>query len=331
MIANSRLLKAVALLLASSAHGALALALLPDNPPVEIEGSDGAPEARVGSSFADMATGTLSAEPSPEPVAPQPVQEAALTPLTPPEPQPPIAAEPAPRPPVPEAQSAEAPPVAEHVQPAAPAQTSAPLPAPDAVAALRPETPEAARPAVPAETLEAEEKDVPPNALARSLRPIERPETLRKPAPAPAPKAAARPKTQTKTAKAQPKAAPAPRGNADRNAKAGQEQGSQSAKATRSGAGGKAKQSGNAAASNYPGQVMRKLSRVPRPRMNVRGATVVAFRISGTGGLAGVSVARSSGSSALDSAALKVVQRAAPFPAPPAGAQRSFSVQIKGR
>ena len=52
------------------------------------------------------------------------------------------------------------------------------------------------------EELEAEEEDVPPNALARSLRPIERPETLRKPAPAPAPKAAARPKTQTKTAKA---------------------------------------------------------------------------------------------------------------------------------
>ena len=65
--------------------------------------------------------------------------------------------------------------------------------------------------------------------------------------------------------------------------------------------------------------------------MNVRGATVVAFRVAGSGGLAGLSVARSSGSAALDRAALRVVQRAAPFPAPPAGAQRSFSIKIEAR
>ena len=47
--------------------------------------------------------------------------------------------------------------------------------------------------------------------------------------------------------------------------------------------------------------------------------------------LAGLSVARSSGSAALDRAALRVVQRAAPFPAPPAGAQRSFSIKIEAR
>ncbi len=76
---------------------------------------------------------------------------------------------------------------------------------------------------------------------------------------------------------------------------------------------------------------MRKLSRVPRPRMNARGAAVVAFSIAGSGGLSGVSLARSSGSAALDRAALQVVQRAAPVPAPPAGAPRSYSSQIKAR
>jgi protein TonB len=58
---------------------------------------------------------------------------------------------------------------------------------------------------------------------------------------------------------------------------------------------------------------------------------VVAFSVSASGGLAGVSIARSSGSAALDAAALRMVQRAAPFPPPPKGAQRSFSISIKGR
>ena len=58
---------------------------------------------------------------------------------------------------------------------------------------------------------------------------------------------------------------------------------------------------------------------------------VVAFRVASNGGLTSVSIARSSGSSALDQAALRVDQRSAPFPPPPNGARRSFSVQIKGR
>ncbi|MGR3376848.1 energy transducer TonB family protein [Salipiger abyssi] len=332
MIAKSRVLKGVALLLACSAHGALALALLPGSEAIEIEGSDGAAEARLGSSFADMAAGTISATPPEEPTEAEPVEEAALTP------EPPTEAEPAPTPPEAEApapaeseQASPSPaPKAEPVPDTAVAEPVPTAPAPDAVAALPAETPEQTESEAPAERIEAED-DTPPNAMASSLRPMERPETLRKPEPAPKP--AAKPKPKTQTARKQPERKPqaAPQGNAERNAKAGQEAGKETARATRSGSGGKTKQSGNAAASNYPGKVMRKLSRVPRPRLNARGATVVAFRISGSGGLAGVSVARSSGSSALDSAALRVVQRAAPFPAPPAGAQRSFSIQIKGR
>jgi protein TonB len=88
---------------------------------------------------------------------------------------------------------------------------------------------------------------------------------------------------------------------------------------------------GNAAASNYPGEVMRHLARVPRPRAASRGAALVQFSIAAGGGLASVGLARSSGSSRLDRAALTVIERAAPFPAPPAGAQRRFSVRIEGR
>jgi protein TonB len=122
-----------------------------------------------------------------------------------------------------------------------------------------------------------------------------------------------------------------PHGNADRDARAGQETGREQAKAATSGLGGTTGETGTAAVSNYPGLVMRKLARVPRPRLAARGATVVAFRIADNGRLATASVARSSGAAALDQAALRLVQRAAPFPPPPSGAQRSFSIRIEGR
>ena len=76
---------------------------------------------------------------------------------------------------------------------------------------------------------------------------------------------------------------------------------------------------------------MRALSQVRRPRVAAAGTALVAFRVAPTGALAGVSLARSSGSARLDRAALTVVRRAAPFPAPPRGAQRRFSIEIAGR
>ena len=92
-----------------------------------------------------------------------------------------------------------------------------------------------------------------------------------------------------------------------------------------------ASQAGNAAASNYPGQVMRAISRLRRPSVNSRGTATVSFRIASTGALAGLNLVRSSGSPALDAAALDLVRRAAPFPRPPAGARVSFSIGIEGR
>ena len=103
MIASSRSLKLIAVAGAVVLHGALAGALIREEP-VLVEGS-GVQEAALGSSFADMAVGTLTAEPTtevtepvetpeqpletapdevsdptPEP-SPQPAVEAAVTPV----------------------------------------------------------------------------------------------------------------------------------------------------------------------------------------------------------------------------------------------------------
>ena len=89
-------------------------------------------------------------------------------------------------------------------------------------------------------------------------------------------------------------------------------------------------QAGNAAALNYPGLVMRKIASLRRPRVNRRGTATVAFNISANGGIASIRLAKSSGNAAFDQAALQLVKRAAPFPEPPVGARRSFSIGIEG-
>ena len=82
MIRSSRGAKFVAALLAATAHGAVAVALMQPSPAPQMEGASGG-EAALGSSFADMAAGTLSAEPPedvteaepPAPVKAAPPQE----------------------------------------------------------------------------------------------------------------------------------------------------------------------------------------------------------------------------------------------------------------
>ncbi|WP_085032193.1 energy transducer TonB family protein [Ensifer aridi] len=88
-----------------------------------------------------------------------------------------------------------------------------------------------------------------------------------------------------------------------------------------------AQQAGNAAVSNYPGKVRNKLNRAFRypaeaKRQRLRGVAHVRFTVTSGGGVASVSLAKSAGSPILDEAALAAVQRAAPFPAIPAGAGR---------
>ncbi|MEL6807875.1 MAG: energy transducer TonB [Pseudomonadota bacterium] len=130
-----------------------------------------------------------------------------------------------------------------------------------------------------------------------------------------------------------PRAAPQPQGNqAADNRRVGQADGAvAAAPARRTTDRSNASVVGNAAVSNYDGQVMRRIQRVRRPTSGIDASAVVAFRIAGNGGLSALSIARSSGNAQLDRTALLVIQRAAPFPPPPRGARRLFTIPIKGR
>lgn len=311
MIAGSRSLAALALVLAVAIHAALGWALIADAD-IEMEGSAGPQQARIGTSFADMAAGTLQADAPDVPIQ-QPTPPDAATPLKA-DPAQPVQAESA------------KPVEAQMIEP----RKIAPELAEDAVPTIPALKPAQAEPAAKAAPMEAETAKEPlaaedDQAVSRSLRPKRRSaefETknkrmVKKPAPKP---------EKTRQPKAQP------RGNAEQTGRAGTTTGNARAKAaTSSDQGGNAAGVGNAAASNYPGKVMQRLSRASRPRVGARGTAVIAFTISGGGGLAGVSVARSSGSAALDQAAARMVRGAAPFPPPPPGAQRSFSISIEGR
>ncbi|MEZ5986093.1 MAG: TonB family protein [Hyphomonas sp.] len=86
----------------------------------------------------------------------------------------------------------------------------------------------------------------------------------------------------------------------------------------------------NAASTNYAGLVMQHLSKVRRPRASGPGSAFVSFTIGFQGQLEELHIAKSSRSARFDRDALKVVRRATPFPVPPPGVNRSFSVEIEG-
>ncbi len=319
MIAASRSVQVGAVVAALLLHGALALALMRDAE-VEIEGGAGAPEARLGTSFADMAAGTLKPNTAADVAPPVPVEAAkqAAEPLTSIAPSKPVAAE---RTRNTQQAAALKPPKAD---------VAARAPAPSPVRRVEPLEPDVqtAQPTQSEEALLHEEAGL---VVSRSLRPKQRSEAFETAHERAKPITAPQPKPKPK-AKAAPLAQPANRGNASQNAAAGAATGRAETKATATGtAEQKAQATGNAAASNYPGTVMRKISRAARPRSTSRGTAVVAFTIAASGGLGGVRIASSSGSAQLDRAALRMIQRAAPFPPPPPGAQRSFTINIKGR
>lgn len=285
--------------------------------PVELEGAGVTSEAKMGSSFEDMAVGTMTPEPAIDTTEIQPPQEVVEPVKTAQEAlQEPLQTTPQPRP---------------VVQPAKTTQTvtTLPPPNPDAIIALSPSavaiTPAPPTPAAtPTLTTAAlvPETTAPPQSMRPKRKDPEKAEQV----------AQSRPKPKVTQAKPAPKPAKSPRGNAKQNNTKGAENGTNStAKAKSQGTSNHASsKSGNAAISNYPGQVMKRISRVRKPRVNSRGTATVAFAIASGGGLARVSIARSSGSASLDKAALRVIQKAAPFPAPPRGAKRQYSIRIKG-
>ena len=80
---------------------------------------------------------------------------------------------------------------------------------------------------------------------------------------------------------------------------------------------------------SYQSLVFSQLARAKEGVISKAAGTVgIRFSVDETGGLVEVAVARSSGSKSLDDEAMAVVRRAAPFPKPPAGAERAFSANV---
>lgn len=322
MIPRSGLAKTLSIGVAASlVVGVSQLAQIDDS--AKIAGGGAPAAAQLGTRFEDMAVGTLEAEPveeiTPTP-EPEPMEAAEALPPTP-APEPTLTPTPSPVAEPVQAVEAEpmpvAPPAASPTEtPILPALTPVETP-PETIIATPTIT--AAAPAPPVETLTAEAEDDAPRLSQRPQRrdPERAAEAAKK----------AKPKPQPKTKPKQ-----TARGNAKRDNTKGAQTAARAGNAAQSGTRQRAAApAGNAAASNYPGQVMSRIARVGKPRVRSRGTAVIAFSIGGGGQLAGVRVARSSGSAALDQAALGIIRQAAPFPRPPAGAQRNFSIQIKGR
>ena len=80
------------------------------------------------------------------------------------------------------------------------------------------------------------------------------------------------------------------------------------------------------AAINYAAKVRARVASRRPAGGGRRGTVVVSFGVSGSGSLAYARVGRSSGDAALDRRVLSAVRGAAPFPRPPPGAMRRFSI-----
>ena len=236
--------------------------------------------------------------------------------------------------PLPEVLATDTPEIVEDAQavaPAAPVET-APMETRETVAATTAETLQpsevetvepAPEPPVVTETPKPVKKKVePPKTVEAKKSPPERkaePKAAPAKAKEPAKKAALAPakkaETTRKAGSGGQNASDARRGKVD-----GQAEGNRADKAGK----GKSDAAGNAAVTNYPGQVRSRISRTVRripasARRSARGDVVVSFTVTASGALGGVSVARSSGSPALDKAAIEAVRRAAPFPPIPDG------------
>lgn len=326
MIPRSPSVAVFCLAMAGGLHATVAVLPTGAPEPIAVEGGGGASISTLGESFADMAKGADV----PEPEVAKPVE----MPVTPP---PPIAKTPPAAAPAPDALNAPTPPVDEPPQADAPVEaaepeiTQAAPPEIENMAALAPWQ-DSASP-VPEHAAPTERAPSPSPAPIDRL--VAEPET-------PAPQVSARPRARPeRAAPERPQQATPPKpqrtvrqqpGNSNRDSRAGDASGRDTAQPQKAGpAQTAATRSGTAAAANYPGQVMRQIQRTRRERVNARGSAQVSFTIAANGGLAALGIARSSGSARLDQVALQQIRRAAPFPRPPTGAQRSFTLRIDGR
>jgi protein TonB len=85
-----------------------------------------------------------------------------------------------------------------------------------------------------------------------------------------------------------------------------------------------------ASLANYDGLVSAHLRRHQSAARSggVAGAGAVTFSLSGSGSVTSVRIAKGTGAAALDQEILAMVRRASPFPAPPDGQPKSFTVPV---
>ncbi len=348
MIAHSTTAKLAALVIAGGAHAALLVGLVaPDS--VQIGGAGSSADARLGTSFRDLVEGGVAAPSVPNAAERVEAERPESTdPITPVRTQAtPVNAATVTREITSTTTSAAARADGQHSLPdeltPRAARSAAAIPIEPTDTRILSSSIEVARTVSPA----TRTGDVTPMNITAEVT-LRVPDTVVEalpdegPAPAVSPRPPSRPdsivqRAPTTVATSRPSAPrpPAPQpstaGNADRTAIAGSASGQGDAASPRAGASDPQDAPGNAAASNYPGQVMRCISRVGRPRVTSRGTAIVSFRISGNGGVTSVALAGSSGDAGLDRAAVQTISRAGPCPAPPPGAQTAFSIRVQGR
>lgn len=201
--------------------------------------------------------------------------------------------------------------------PPRPASPSAPVARPIPGDSVTPTAPAALMPPEAPQTLPLVDRAVPraPVTEKKSAEqePIAKPEAQKsepdKAKPKPVPKKEQPKKKPKSTGKS---AAAAPSGAASAPAKPAPKQ----------------KTAGGAAEASYAKAVLKKIARLSRKAAPAKGTAVVGFVIGADGRLGQVVILTSSGMDALDNIALDHIRRAAPFQAPPQGAQVQFSFEF---
>ena len=311
----------VAAVFGSSLLHVAAMAISPEfAQEVRIEGSDNEQVAALGSNFADLVKAGDELDPvetEDSAVATQPAE----TPPTQPVEAPRDAAKPV----TPVTSSAVSAPQFK----IEPAQSESLLPSSpvETVDPVKPKLAAAQPPAEQPERVEPKTADAPvePVKAAETITPVEKPK--------PTPKPVAKPKKK-KVEQPRKSSAGSNRTKSKITNKSGSQNGSKEAKAKSSGKSktkSRSRESGNAAASNYPGKVYAKIARTRQKSAGGRGIAHVSFNVSPGGQAVAISIARSSGNARIDRAALAHVKRAAPFPKPPPGARTRFVIPIEFR
>ncbi|WP_417674855.1 TonB family protein [Roseibium sp.] len=354
-------LVAAGIFLSVASHAAISAYFAPDTDRVEIAASEGGAVSVIGS-LEDLIAGTDGApdavEASPKEV--QPIENSSEAAAVQPEPAPQTTTQAVQKP----AQMAMATtqPVTRGVTDTrrvtaetAPPDSSRTEPQQDPVEELKPVEPQketvatapvtevaaVTPPAIPAEVPETETvtQETAEQPVSPEAKPVEakQAETLETTTRAPAPPIKPKVPKEKKIAKQQPQKKKI--SGANRNSRRGGEQ--VTSAAGRSNANGredgKSKDGGTKARSNYNGKVLVKLRRAKRypsqaRRNSLQGTATVSFTVARSGAVSGVRLARSSGHTLLDQAALEMVHRAAPMPKVPddiRGSKLSFTVPVR--